>query len=194
MAAAKKWTGRLMTIVLVLLILLTLFFTATSLISGGSTKVFGYQLMTVLSGSMEPGIKTGSVIAVKPVTDAEGYEEGDVVTYRSADDPNTFITHRIQSVLQEGSGVAYVTKGDNNDTEDIAPVPADHVVGEYAHVTVPYLGYVLNFAKSKVGIVLMMIVPGVYLLIAQLVSVWKILSEPDDETALTAKETKELSS
>lgn len=189
----KKWLGRLATILLVCLILLTVFFTVTSLVAGGTPKVFGYELMTVLSGSMEPGIKIGSVIAVKSVTDPEGYEEGDVVTYRAADDPNTFITHRVQQVLQEGSGLAYVTKGDNNDTIDIAPVSADQVVGEYANITIPYLGYVLNVAKSKLGIVLMLIVPGVYLLITQLVSVWRIMSEPDDKPTATAKETKELS-
>lgn len=32
----------------------------------GEPQVFGYQLKTVLSGSMEPEIKTGSIIAVKP--------------------------------------------------------------------------------------------------------------------------------
>lgn len=193
MTAVKKWISRLTTIVLVLLILLTVFFTLSSLMSSGTPRVFGYQLMTVLSGSMEPGIKTGSVIAIQPITDAERFEAGDVITYQSANDPNTFVTHRIIQVEQDGSDVAYVTQGDNNEVPDVAPVPVANVVGEYTGFTIPYLGYVTTFAKSKLGIVLMMIVPGVYLMISQFINVWRIITESDNQPRDPSTEIKESS-
>ena len=42
------------------------FVVISSKASGGEPQVFGYQLKTVLSGSMEPAFNTGSIIAVKP--------------------------------------------------------------------------------------------------------------------------------
>ena len=47
--------------------------------------------------------------------------------------------------------VMYETKGDNNNGPDLEPVLAENVVGKYADITVPYVGYLLNYANSKAG-------------------------------------------
>ena len=39
-----------------------------------------YKVMTVLSGSMEPTIKMGSIVVVKP---QENYKIGDIITFTS---------------------------------------------------------------------------------------------------------------
>src|SRR5690606_4178542 len=160
----KKWINNIVSILLIAVILLMVFFLVSSKFSGGTPKVFGKELLTVLSGSMEPSIKTGSIIAITPTEDPTKYKEGDILTYRSLDDPNVFITHRVLEVQEIDSSIYYITKGDNNDAKDTSPIPANNVVGEYADFTMPFVGYILDFVKSKIGTVLVIIVPGVLLI------------------------------
>jgi signal peptidase I len=152
------------------------FLVVSSKLSGGSPKVFGYELMTVLSGSMEPGIHTGSLIAVKPVDDPTKFKKGDIITFKGSDDPNKLITHRIIEVQKVDSTVQYITKGDNNDAKDPSPVTPSHVVGEYDGFTIPYVGYAIEFMKSKTGAVVLMIIPGVLLILYSVFSVWREIS------------------
>ncbi len=144
--------------------------------SGGEPAFFGYQIKTVLSGSMEPGIHTGSIIALKPGGDMTRFQKGDVITFMSAE--NILITHRIVNVeMNKTIGEAsYTTKGDHNDGADSTPVSSTNVVGQYTGFTVPYVGYAMNFAVSKAGSVLLMIVPGLLLLLYALYSSWKAVA------------------
>ena len=54
-------------------------------------KEGGLRLLTVMSGSMEPAFKMGSLIFVRP---SQSYQVGQVVT-RKTDNPDRTITHRI---------------------------------------------------------------------------------------------------
>lgn len=144
--------------------------------SGGEPSFFGYQIKTVLSGSMEPGIQTGSIVAIKPGGDMTRFQKGDVITFMNPD--NLLITHRvvdaaINSTIGEAS---YTTKGDNNDSADTSAVSSTNVVGQYTGVTVPYVGYAMNFAVSKAGSVMLMIIPGLLLLLYALYSSWKAVA------------------
>lgn len=141
--------------------------------SGGEPQIFGYQLKTVLSGSMEPGIKTGSIIAVQKAEDKTNFIEGDVITFMEED---ILITHRITEVVKSGDNVLYRTKGDNNNAEDMNPVLSDNVVAEYTGFTLPYVGYFINFAQSKNGAFLLLI-PGFLLLIYSAFTIWRALSQ-----------------
>ncbi|RST73732.1 signal peptidase I [Siminovitchia acidinfaciens] len=148
--------------VLFLVFILMLFLVISSKAAGGEPQFFGYQLKSVLSGSMEPGIKTGSVIAVKPGGDFTRFKEGDVITFMQ--DENTLVTHRVTEVNKSGEQVTYTTKGDNNNAADTEPVLSENVVAEYTGVTVPYVGYFVSYAQSKEGSALMLILPGLLLL------------------------------
>lgn len=149
--------------------------------SGGKPNIAGYELLTVLSGSMEPGIMTGSVIAVKPVVKKENMQVGDVITYQSLDNAEVLITHRIIEVQNHSGNVSYLTKGDNNDAPDASPIPASHVVAHYQNIMIPYIGYILSFSKTTWGIILMMIVPGAILVISQMINVWLILTRTEED-------------
>ena len=78
------------------------------------------------------------------------------------------ITHRIIGVKDTNGKVMYETKGDNNNGPDLEPVLAENVVGKYADITVPYVGYLLNYANSKAGAALLLIIPGVFCLVIPL--------------------------
>src|SRR5690554_6637494 len=108
----KKIASGVLNTVLFAALILLVFVVISTKASGGEPEVFGYQLKTVLSGSMEPEFKTGSIIAVKPGGDMTRFQEGDVITFMEGD--NKLITHRIVDVVESGEHVMYETKGDNN--------------------------------------------------------------------------------
>src|SRR5690625_5817285 len=66
---------------------------------------------------MYSDILNGWVIDIKPVDEADSFQKGDVITYRTED--NTLVTHRIVEVKNEGK--QYITQGDNNDDPDAQP-------------------------------------------------------------------------
>ncbi|MFC0187107.1 signal peptidase I SipW [Fictibacillus aquaticus] len=174
-ATFKKWAGNIITGLLFITLLSTAFVVVSSKASGGEPKVFGYQLKTVLSGSMEPGIQTGSIIAIKPGGDMTRFKKGDVITFMEED--NRLVTHRVLSVKGEGDATQYTTKGDNNDAADLIPVLAQNVVGEYNGFTIPYIGYLLSGAQSKGGAALLLILPGILLILYSAITIWRAIRE-----------------
>lgn len=168
-----KWVNNIVTGILMLLLISVASVVVISKASGGEPQFFGFQLKTVLSGSMEPGIQTGSIIAVKPAEDKTGFKEGDVITFQEKE--GILITHRITEVIKNGDSVLYRTKGDNNDAEDLNPVLSDNVVAKYNGFTIPYVGYFNSFAQSKSGAFLLLI-PGILLLLYSGFTIWKVLS------------------
>lgn len=171
----KKWVSNIITILLAGLLIFMLSIVISSKAAGGEPQVFGYQLKTVLSGSMEPGIKTGSIIAVKIAGETDKFKKSDVITFKM--DEQNLATHRIVEVIKSGNQVMYRTKGDNNKTEDLDPVLSQNVVAEYKDFTIPYLGYFMNFAQSKNGNLLLLVLPGLLLLAYSAFTIWRTISQ-----------------
>lgn len=163
MKTTMKWISNIITLLLFVLLLIMVFLVISLKSSGGEPDLFGYQIKTVLSGSMEPEIKTGSIIAVTPVKEKKQFKKDDIITYVQED--GQLVTHRIIEVLGSGEQLQYVTKGDNNKEADSTPVLAENVVAEYSGFTIPYVGYFTEFAKSPKGTAILLIVPGIMLLI-----------------------------
>lgn len=151
-------------------------------LTGGDPQVLGYQIKTVLSGSMEPGIQTGSIIAIETVAEKDkgNFAKGDVITFIEEDEK--LITHRITEVNETESGTIYTTKGDNNNAEDTNPVLSENVIGVYKGFTVPYVGYLVNFSQSKNGSIAFMIIPGILMLGYSGFTIWRAIREIDDKT------------
>ncbi len=83
-----------------------------------------YNVRYIESGSMEPGIHVGAIVLIDP--EAYEYEDpqiGDVAMYHTS---TREVIHRI--IGKDDNG--YIFKGDNNDSEDFAPVPAESIRGE----------------------------------------------------------------
>lgn len=113
-------------------------------------RLLGFQVFTVLSGSMEPTYHTGSLIYVKEV-DPFTLKEGDVITFML--DEDTIATHRIVGLVpdeQEPSVLRFRTKGDANETEDGGLVHYKNVIGSPVF-TVPKLGYLANYIQHPPG-------------------------------------------
>lgn len=114
-------------------------------------RLFGLQVYTVLSGSMEPNYKTGALIYVKETEPSE-LEVNDVITFNLTE--NTTATHRIVEIVpdkENSSDFSFKTKGDANNTVDASPVKPEDVIGVPVF-TIPYLGYFANFIQKPPGI------------------------------------------
>lgn len=116
----------------------------------------GIKTLTVLSGSMEPAIHTGSVVVIMPAND---YKAGDIITFGEISKTKTPTTHRIKDIKIVDGNPVYITKGDANNSEDNAEVLATSVKGKVLF-SIPYLGYVLNFMRQPIGFALVIIVPA----------------------------------
>ena len=118
-----------------------------------------YKIFTVQSGSMEPTIKTGSLIFVKPISE---YSVGDIVTRRTTD-PKITITHRIFSKTDVNGQTAFETKGDANNAPDGEKFTKEGIIGKVL-LAIPLLGFPVSFAKTTQGLILIVIIPAVIII------------------------------
>jgi signal peptidase len=123
----------------------------------------------VTSGSMAPALTPGDAIIVDD-TDPAAIREDDIITYRQPGEETT-TTHRVVDVRQGDDTLAFQTKGDANEDPDPQPVAAQNVVGTVAF-TIPALGFVVQFANTTLGFILLFCLP-VGLFVAS--EVWRLV-------------------
>ena len=143
-------------------------------------RLFGLQVFSVLSGSMEPTYHTGSLIYVKDV-DYTRLKAGDVITFMVNED--TIATHRIVEVVpdEEDPGVLrYRTKGDANEAEDGSLVHYKNVIGTPVF-TIPKLGYFASYIQHP---------PGTYVAISAGAFILLLLFLPELIGAIIGKDEK----
>ena len=122
------------------------------------------KFLTVLSGSMEPAIKMGSVVLVKPASD---YKIGDVITFGEISKIKTPFTHRIYEIKVVGSQPVYITKGDANNAPDQREITDKDIIGKVLF-DVPYVGYAVDAAKKPFGFALIIIVPAALIIFGEI--------------------------
>lgn len=145
----------------------SLLFVGLLVVVSGLNIPGGYKLYTVQSGSMEPTIHTGSIVTVQPQAE---YQKGDIVTIRESAYSNVTLTHRIVDVKTKEGSIFYVTRGDANKTNDGEERPKANVIGKEI-ATVPYIGYILAYAKTKNGLLFLIIIPCLMLLVNELFTI-----------------------
>lgn len=154
----------------------------------GSIIVIGILLLTLLSvlgipeklkmfvvetGSMEPNIPTGSLAFVTP---ANEYKKGDVITFISKleqNGPKKFIiTHRVNDVINDNGDTYFQTKGDAN--KDVDPFLANKldVLGKVTF-SLPFVGYIVGFAKTPIGFILLVVIPALVIVISEIIAIAK---------------------
>lgn len=108
--------------------------------------VLGLETRTVISGSMEPAIPTGSVALIRPA-EATPPAVGDVVLFASAGQQHD-VLHRAVGTRELEGVEHYVTRGDANARDDPWLVAPDEVIGTVvAHV--PHLGHLAALQGSR---------------------------------------------
>ena len=118
------------------------------------------KFFIVQSGSMEPAIKTGSLVIT---TKSAEYNNGDIISFKSKDDPKRIITHRIGYRDEKG----ILTIGDANEKFDLGRTDESQIIGKVVF-TIPYIGYVANLAKNPKGFILLVIIPATIIIYEEL--------------------------
>jgi signal peptidase len=133
-----------------------------------------YQLLIVQSGSMEPTIPTGALVLIRSQAQ---YQVNDIVTFQTRGTGDGLpTTHRIIADGVTQGEVTYETKGDANADADVAPVRQRDVIGKVIY-SVPYLGYLLDFARQPIGFALLIGVPAVVVAFEELSTILGMLRQ-----------------
>lgn len=143
------------TVVLIIFLLVLVFL-------AGGRLLFSLTPYVVMSGSMEPSIRTGSLCFVDGSdTDAK---PGDVIAFRAAD--GILVTHRVVDVTEEGS---YITRGDNNNEADTAPVSKENVTGKTLF-SIPAAGYAVMKLRTPGGIAVLAVLTAAFMAVGVMIS------------------------
>jgi signal peptidase len=119
-------------------------------------SIGGFKLLVVRSGSMEPAIKTGSMVIDKSFND---YNVGNIVTFKNKDKPKETTTHRIANIKYQGDIKLFTTKGDANDSADSEQIAQDRIEGKVIF-SIPYFGYAASFARTLPGLIFIIVIPA----------------------------------
>lgn len=134
-----------------------------------------FLLYKVISGSMEPTIKTGSVVFVKQ-TDIKNLSVGTIISYSANNDANTIVTHRISGISTKDNQQVYRTKGDANAGQDADEISPERIKG-IVLFSVPSLGFFLDWIKTPLGFIVTIIIPALYIIITEILRIKKIIEE-----------------
>ena len=125
-----------------------------------------FGVYVIISPSMVPNINVYDAVVTMRVP-TEKIEMYDVITFLSKDidTHGTPITHRVVGIVETEDGkIGYRTKGDNNNAEDNALIMEDEVIGKVLF-RIPMIGYVRTFITSRIGWLLIVVLPCVGIII-----------------------------
>lgn len=132
--------------------------------------LFGYRAYVIYGGSMGSGLPNGSIGITRRI-DPESINVGDIVAMKKSSHALP-VLHRVIDIDTSDETRRFVTQGDANKEPDPDPVglrgPGDRVV-----FSIPWLGYLVHFARSAAGRTLLLIVPATLLAGIVLWQTWK---------------------
>jgi len=154
--------------ILLIIVLILIFLSSV----GIGNKFFFFVVTT---GSMEPEIKPGSIVIAVPQND---YKVGDIISfsYTSVFPPENVITHRIDDSLELNGIKVFSTKGDANNISDFNQISTENIVGR-VNLVIPYLGYLVNFAKTPLGFILLIVFPAIWIIIEEGINIKREISK-----------------
>lgn len=123
--------------------------------SGESPSVFGYSILRVSSGSMEPELIVGDVIIDKKIEDYSDIKKGDVVTFKGAGNlSGMLVTHKvIKAPYYENGELMIQTRGIANEIAD-EPILMTAVTGVMV-CKVTFLNTVFSVFLSPWGLIIL---------------------------------------
>lgn len=194
----KKFFSRLMACITALSFILGLiiFVSVLKANKGEVPSVFGFSVLRLQTGSMEPEYKIGSIIIAKK-TDPNDLKKGDVISFYSTnkDISDRVNTHRIVEVNRLQSGMKeFVTKGDANPDADNDPVLSTRVIGKVVFDLGVFSGSVLGILQNPKVIFFLIIVPLIIITFMEAVNLVNLFMNKDrteEENANESADKKE---
>ncbi|MDO5569711.1 MAG: signal peptidase I [bacterium] len=99
--------------------------------------IWGYKPLVVISGSMEPTLKTGGILYYHK-KEYQDFKKNDILVYQLNDHT---ISHRVYDITDDG----IITKGDANKTYDNLLITKDRILGEGTKWCIPFIGYYADY-------------------------------------------------
>ena len=139
-----------------------------------ASRIGSTHFLVVLSGSMSPTINMGDLVIVTP-TDSQDIKVNDIIAFKDTDKKFP-TTHRVIEITDQG----FKTKGDANEDPDSRIVKPNEVIGKVAF-KIPYAGYFVHYARSKLGFLFLILIPGIVIIIAEIRNILKYRKESKHE-------------
>lgn len=155
-----------------ILLLITVLFFGTSIFLL-SNHIGGFRAFTVMSGSMEPAISTGSLVITKSIH-PDSLKIRDVITFIRPSKDSEFITHRIVNLSKNKELTIIKTRGDHNNSNDPWVLAGGGIAGKVI-TSIPNLGYLLSFTKTKIGIALFILIPAVIIIYMEISNIFNLI-------------------
>lgn len=108
-----------------------------------TSGMFRYQLVAIVSGSMEPIYYRGDAVLIEKKA-ASKIKEGDILAFNIG---TGIVTHRVIKITENNNVYTFVTKGDNNSVEDSYEIHNEHVIGTVNYI-LRYAGYPTVFIND----------------------------------------------
>lgn len=161
----------------------------TQLMFHEEPSLFGYNMYTVLTDSMQGTIDKGSVIICEKLDEDEKLKlvEGDIITFIA---PKGFertglltgknVTHRIVKgpFLGEDEKWYVHTKGDNAQDEDLVDIPLENIKAKVV-LTTTFVTKLMTFIGHWYGFLIVIVIPLLGILIWQILSLVKAKENED---------------
>ena len=200
MKKAGKIFSRIMAVISVVIFILglTIFVSVLRASAGKAPSVFGFSVLQVTSGSMEPEIPAGGIVVVRKAK-PESLKVGDVISFYSndVDISGKVNTHRIFEIKQSESGEKiFRTKGDANEYADTAAVFEIDLVGKMILNLGSVGGSVFDVLRNPTIILIFIVLPLIFITLGEAVNLAKLIAEykfsdqkdEDDEKSSEAKD------
>lgn len=200
MKKVGKIFSRIMAVISVVIFIfgLTIFVSVLRASAGKAPSVFGFSVLQVTSGSMEPEIPVGGIVIVRKVK-PDSLKVGDVISFYSndVDISGKVNTHRIIEIKQSESGEKiFRTKGDANEYADTAAVFEIDLVGKMIMNLGSVGGSVFDVLRNPTIILIFIVLPLIFITLGEAVNLAKLIAEykfsdqkdEDDEKSSEAKD------
>ena len=151
--------GTILCVILLPVLIINVTLIAKSYINADEVpSVGGMFPMIVLTDSMYPVIESGDLILCH-TAEADEIQVDDVISfYDPMGSGTSVVTHRVMEVIVDDGEIQFRTKGDNNNAEDTALVPAENLIGTYQS-RIPMVGHVAMFMQTTPGLIVCCVLP-----------------------------------
>jgi signal peptidase len=144
---------------------------------GIGPHVFGYRVVTVLTGSMRGTANPGDLVVDVPVALSQ-VRVGDIITYETPTPDHHVVTHRVVQVVTRGANPTVRTQGDANDAADPWTATLSGSTAWKVKTVVPKAGALIRVMRAgRVQMATTRLIP-LLLAVFWLFVIWSSNSEP----------------
>ena len=159
----KKRLNIMFYVILIPLLAYNMALIVQAVVRPNETPAFlGYKMYVIISGSMQPELEVGDIVVVKKINPND-LKKDDVISFRKG---QTIITHRIVEVKNAEEKLQFLTKGDNNNTNDKDLVSDKEIEGIVVN-KIQKIGKIVLKLRDKTLIIVIILIYYIFLMYDQ---------------------------